>query len=455
MSISKLQQLNLPRYLAEPEALDSLWVRTDKRRDAARGISIESYTFSSQLWPKGPVEKEGQTWRHALVFYRPDVISAAQALLFVNGGTRNKDAQQDNPQPHELDFSRLAAETQALVVDLQDVPNQYLTFEDAVSRKGDSIYAYSWNRYMSDLEKNAYWPLSLPMTKAVVKAMDAIQQIMVQEYFIPIEHFVVAGLSKRGLATWLAALHDERISAIVPIVIDTLNTQKTMKHIYASYNNNWPLAFYDFIQEKIPESMQSMEFKQLMEIEDPLAYLRKENGEFYKKRLSIPKYIISASGDDFFTPDCLSLYLDELPGETRVRLVPNQGHSMDLKIVEEALLGYFRAFIKRNPLPQVQWSITQRGALCHVLTDKPPQQVKLWEAENAQSRDFRLAAQIKYLDKNLVGAYREGFYHYPVQVNAPLQGWKAHFIELTFQERQGDPLILTTPAYVVPADHSD
>jgi PhoPQ-activated pathogenicity-related protein len=141
-----------------------------------------------------------------------------------------------------------------------------------------------------------------------------------------------------------------------------------------------------------------------------------------------------------------------LPGETRVRLVPNQGHLIDLKIVEDALLSYFRAFLKRSPLPQVKWSVTHPGAICHVMTDKQPQTVKLWEAENTQSRDFRLAAQIKYADKNLAGTCREGFYQYPVLVSAPPQGWKAHFIEMTFQERQGDPLILTTPAYVLAAN---
>jgi len=450
MISSKIEQFDLPRYLAEPERLDAGWVLQDKNRDAERSVSIETYTLSSQAWPKDAAAGEERIWRHTLVLYRPDVLVSSQALLFVNGGTRNTRAQQDNPQPHDLNFARLAAGTQALVIDLQDVPNQYLTFEDALSRKGDTLYAYSWNRYMSDQKKNAYWPLSLPMTKAVVKAMDAVQEIMLQD-FIPIEQFVVAGLSKRGLATWLAALHDERIVAIVPVVIDMLNTQKTMQHIYASYNNNWPLAFYEFIQEKIPQNMHNPAFQQLMDIEDPLAYLRKEEGDVYKKRLSIPKYIISASGDDFFTPDCLNLYLDLLPGETRVRVVPNQGHLMDMQVVEDALLGYFRALLKHTPRPQVQWSVTPAGVISEVTTDRQPQSVKLWEAENTLSRDFRLAAQIKYQDKTLPGTFGEGFYHYPVQVSAPAQGFKAYFIEMTFQEKQSDPLIFTTPAYVIAA----
>lgn len=452
MLSTKTTQPNLPRYLAEPENLNFAWILNTKARDAERCVSIESYTFSSQIWPKTPEGcEQGTIWQHTLVLYRPDVLSAAQALLFVNGGTRNLNLQQDNPDPHHLDFARLAAETKSLVIDLQDVPNQYLTFEDAVSRKGDSMYAYSWNRFMTDREKNAYWPLSLPMTKAVIKAMDVIQQIMVQEYFIHIEHFVVAGLSKRGLATWLTALHDERVSAIIPVVIDTLNTQKVMKHIYASYNNNWPPAFYDFIKEKIPDYLQSKEFEYLMDIEDPLAYLESDNSDFYKKRLSIPKFIISASGDDFFTPDCLTLYLDQLPGETRVRLVPNQGHLIDLKIVEDTLLAYYQMLLKRSSLPLIKWSVNHPGTICHVVTDKQPLKVRIWEAENAQQRDFRLATGIRYLERGIVGSLREGFYQYPIHVSAPAKGWKAHFVEMTFQEKQGASLVLTTPAYIIEA----
>lgn len=456
MSLTKtIKQLNLPRYLAELETINPLWVLSQKTRHANRQVSIENYSLTSQIWPKIDVAHcEKRLWQHNLVLYRPDVINTVHALLYVNGGTRNTALSGDHSQPQRLDFAKLAAETKSLVIDLQDVPNQYLSFEDEVPRMGDNLYAYSWARFLRDPERNAYWPLSLPMTKTIIKAMDAVQQIMLGEYFIAIEHFVVAGLSKRGLATWLAALHDERVAAIVPVVIDTLSTQKTMKHIYTSYNNNWPLAFHDFIREKIPESMESEGFKKLMQMEDPLAYLQQENAEFYLKRLSIPKYIISASGDDFFTPDSLNVGLPQLPGETQIRLVPNQGHYIDLQIVEDSLLAFYHNFTKRLSLPQLKWSVTQAGALSQVVVDQQPSEVKLWEAENPEKRDFRLAAEVCYQGTNVIGSYREAGYHYPVQVSFPAQGWKAHFVEMTFQGQQGSPLTLTTPAFILSAKAS-
>lgn len=449
MDLDDQKQLNLPRYLAESDNLECAWILRDKSRDPERSLSIETYHFHSQRWPKDSGPEQGKLWQHKLVLYRPDLISAQKALLFVNGGVCHPVVKENNPQVQVLDFARLASLSKALVVDLQDVPNQYLTFEDALPRKGDRLYAYSWSRFLEDPVKNAYWPLSLPMTKSIIKAMDVIQGLMRQEYFIPIDHFVVAGLSKRGLATWLAALHDERIAAIIPMVIDALNTQKIMKHIHASFNESWPEAFTDFIKEKIPEKMHTKAFEQLMKMEDPLAYLR-DDFPFYKKRLSIPKYLISGSGDDFFPPDCLKLYLDQLPGETRLRFLPNQGHFIDLSLVEEVLLNYFRAFLKGVSLPRVEWRMaSEPHRIGQVFTEKQPKSVKLWEAENRDARDFRFNSGIRYREKNVVGVYREGYYHYAIQVSLPSQGFKVHFVELRFEDKEGDSIVLTTPSFII------
>src|SRR5438445_4495900 len=124
-------QQNLARYLAEPEKIVSQWILSNKTREAKRQVSIETYTFPSQIWPKTDLsETKQRLWQHRLVLYRPDVISANQALLYVNGGTRNQQPQQENPPPQVLDFARLAASTNSLIIDLQDVLNQYLSFED-------------------------------------------------------------------------------------------------------------------------------------------------------------------------------------------------------------------------------------------------------------------------------------------------------------------------------------
>jgi PhoPQ-activated pathogenicity-related protein len=431
-------------YLAEPENIDKPWVLNSKRYDDTRKVSIETYNLISQHWPKADMSSHGILWKHSLILYQPDIVKTNQALLFVNGGTRYPNSHGDNPPPHPLDFARIAAETNSIVIDLHDIPNQYLFFDDNVPRKEDSIVAYTWNRYMNNPDSGVYWPIHLPMTKAIIKAMDAAQQITAQNN-IRIQYFVVAGASKRGLATWLAALSDERINAIIPIVIDILNTKENLDLIYSSYNNHWPPAFHDYMEEKIPDRINTVEFTRLMQIEDPLAYLTSGNGSLYKKRLAIPKYIISASGDDFFAPDSLSLYLDKLPGENKVRVVPNQSHHIDMKIVENAILSYYQTITKHTPRPSLTWKTNAAGKLVNVVTNRQASSVKLWEAENPDMRDFRLAAHITYSATELKGHCINHHCQYPVTIQSPTKGWKASFVEVIFHDAEKEPLVLTTP----------
>ena len=48
----------------------------------------------------------------------------------------------------------------------------------------------------------------------------------------------------------------------------------------------------------------------------------------YRERMSMPKIVISATGDEFFQPDDSYNWFDEMPGKTYVRLLPNAEHAM-------------------------------------------------------------------------------------------------------------------------------
>jgi PhoPQ-activated pathogenicity-related protein len=436
-------------YLKEPENVKQPWRLENKDYDSERKVSIETYTLTSQMWPKPEKSQASLLWEHTLIIYRPDQVKTEQALLYVDGGTRHGQESANKKHFHFIDFKRIAAETQSVVIDLRDIPNQFLTFEDGIPRTEDGLVAYSWNQYLDQPAKHFYWPVHLPMTKAIIKAMDASQQILAENHQLKISHFVVAGASKRGWATWLAALSDERINAMVPIVIDILNTKKNIVHIYESYNNNWPIAFHDYVEQKIPERLNTPAFASLMQIEDPLAYLDCSHCAAYKKRLALPKYIISASGDDFFVPDSLNLYLNHLPGETQVRVAPNQRHYIDQQLVENDLLSYYRTIVYQESRPHLSWSSNALGELERVSTSAKPSSVLLWEAENPNKRDFRLAESISYSAKALKGQCTANNHcTYVVTSKIPAKGWKASFVEVRFQRAHGDPLILTTSTYI-------
>jgi PhoPQ-activated pathogenicity-related protein len=446
-SLAQHPQAVLSCYLAEPETIAEPWVLEGQKYDADQKLYIETYTLSSQVWPKPNLSQKGLLWKHTLILYRPETVKTTQALLFIDGGTRYLPKNSPN-HFNVIDFARIAKETSSIVIDLKDIPNQALGFDDGQLRVEDGIIAYTWNRFMDDPEQGHYWPAHLPMAKAVIKAMDAAQQIAEQNH-LQIRHFVISGASKRGWTAWLVSLEDTRINALVPIVIDSLNTKKNLQHIYQVYNHTWPLAFHDHVEQNIPARMNTPAFDRLLAIEDPLSYLNCDHCDFYKQRLRIPKYLISSSGDDFFVPDSLNLYLPLLPGENQVRELPNQSHAVDMKIIESALLAYYRTIVHHETRPKLSWRTSPTAGLTEIITDQEPLAVTLWEAENPQARDFRLASKIIYMPKKLKGqCLRQDRCSYAVSIPAPLQGWKADFIEVSFNTAQGDPLVLTTPTYI-------
>ena len=61
-------------------------------------------------------------------------------------------------------------------------------------------------------------------------------------------------------------------------------------------------------------------------IVDDMVYIPELAG--YLDRLTLPKYVVNAAGDQFFTPDSSRFYFDDLKGPKYLRYVPNGDHSL-------------------------------------------------------------------------------------------------------------------------------
>lgn len=137
----------------------------------------------------------------------------------------------------------------------------------------------------------------------------------------------------------------------MPIAADILNTDDNIRHTHDSIGD-WPIAFHDYVSQGVVDRIDTPNFTKLMRIEELLAY---SNLPEYADRLSIPKYIINTSSDDFFTPDSLLQYIDKQPGENMVRILPNESHSIDSKIISTALNEYYALFLDNHSYPSVTW----------------------------------------------------------------------------------------------------
>jgi len=434
-------------------------------------VSITKYLFSSQIWPVSELSAINITeWRHRINIFRPYKVSNSKVLLYVSSGYIHDNHGDDiykNPV-EKLDFLAIAKQSRSVVVELQDVPNQYLITNEGY-KKEDGFLAYTYKLFMETGDQ--YIIGRLPMIKSIIKAMDFVQHIA-NDMQIQVESFVLAGMSKRGWAIWLAAIEDERVSGIIPVVIDVLNSQKNLQYICSIYAEGCPYAFKDYTEQGITkEVLGSDAFQDLMGIEDPLQYLN--YGEKYKKQIEkLSKYIINASGDDFFVPDSSRFYFQALPGQKHIRYLPNALHYMagnpvsdalgNMQKVSDAVGSYFALLVDSAPLPEIEYLFAESSIQVNV--SQIPDKAILWVAHNPDSRDFRFLSSYStphliikklwsYFSSNLCDRC---YYPYDVEVNCDsspceitvslpnlISGYQASFLEFNYSD-----FIITTEIYV-------
>ena len=405
------------------------------------GAEKRSFELVSQHWsPEGLTSPE--QWKHDVNIYIPHNALHHRALLFANNGTSIAAGAKSGTEP--TDFTEamaleVASKTRTIVITVSNIPNQHLTYaDDGVARKEDASVAHSWKLFLDAPEARPYLSLHVPMMAALVKAMDVAQKEL-QPW--QIENFIASGASKRAWAAWLAAIADERVSAIVPFVINILGMDDVLEHTYQTFGKSWPLAFYDYHHEGITRQRHTQNFQKLLQIEDPLAYLDSD----YAQRLSIPKYIVNASSDDFFVPDNSDFYFDQLPGPKSLRVAPNASHYGIKQFVEDSLITVINRWQQSRPLPRITSNSAAVGTRQTVSLQftEAPVKITQWTAVNPVARDFRHSCGARYEPEDIT---LSSTLTSQVVIETPAQGWTATFVEATF----ADGFVATTPVQIMP-----
>ncbi len=348
-------QTALDRYVAAPDANFSWRVA---RELPAEGVTATLIEMTSQQWLTDK-EVERPLWTHWITVVRPAAaqkptgeggnVTSDIGLLFIGGGSN------DRPPPARpaawlVDAAR---DTGTVTAELRLVPNQPVVFKDDPSRKPrteDDFIAYTWDKFLRTGDEK--WPARLPMTKSAVRAMDAITAFTATEAGggKGVTRFVVSGASKRGWTTWTTAATDRRVIAIAPAVIDMLNVEPSFVHHWRVYGA-WSDAVKDYVDHRIMNWMGTPEFRALMKIEEPYEY---------RDRLTMPKFMLNASGDQFFLPDSSQFYFDDLLGEKHLRYVPNASHSLDKTDALESLQAFYSTIVKGTAPSHVHLDVRAR-----------------------------------------------------------------------------------------------
>lgn len=355
----------LVNYVARPEA-DFAWQKT--RVVSTPAGSMTELTVTSQKW-------HGIVWKHAVEIFEPTkLVHPSHAILFVTGGSLPM-------KPADAGTVALGtslAKTSGMrVVVLHQVPNQPL-FD---FRYEDDLITETWLKYLEDGDET--WPLLFPMVKSAVKTMDAVQAYASGSDDQSIDSFIITGASKRGWTSWLTPVADKRVVATAPMVIDTLNFRKQIKHQLDSWG-----VFSEQIKDYsskglIVQGEESDRERQLRLMMDPYTY---------REQLTLPKLLVNGTNDPYWVVDAAGQYWNDLKGPRYALQIPNAGHGLNggREKAMRTIGAFARNVASGKPWPKLSWTF-DHAADTHsvtISTDVSCVSAALWYADSADL-DFR------------------------------------------------------------------
>lgn len=350
--------------------------------------------MTSQQW-LDETEVDRPIWWHWLIIIVPEKISHKDFATVIGTGNSNNEK---TPPPIDEEYFRasqyVATHTGTVVAVLYQIPNEPLTFaQDPLhkSRSEDAIIAFGWRMFSTYNESDDYrynWITHFPMAKAQVLTADTIQEFAWEYLDTNITRFAVAGASKRGWATWLAAAADERFVAFVPMVMDMLHFHKNLHHMWKAYGG-WTWAFGDYYAENITMDLDANWTQQLFAACDPVNFLDRFAGR--------EKMVIDATADEFFMPDDEVYWWDEFPEPKHFEMVPDAEHSLSTGVEDlvPSMSSFITAFLNGIPRPVFSWSIENETGIITAEywgNVSAIHQMSLWHGRSCgeKRRDFRI-----------------------------------------------------------------
>lgn len=200
--------------------------------------------------------------------------------------------------------------------------------------------AFAWGEYIFGEEHNPEWLPILPMVKGAYMAMKAAQEYLSHEKIIKIESWNVLGASKRGwtalsVATSVCSGCGVNINSVVGLVPIMPDLRTSVHEQWQAYNG-LTFAFIDYVNLGLIDYLDTELGGSSLEILDPMYQ--------FDRLQDIPVFIILSSSDEFMMNDWPKNYMDKIPGEKHVYVVPNTDHSLVTGILK--CLGTIGSFLR-------------------------------------------------------------------------------------------------------------
>ncbi len=340
--------------------------------------------LKSQNW-------QGIDWKHDVLIVIPkNVMYPDAAVLVITGDF-------DPTVSRELEeYVWIADKFSAPLVILGDIPNQPI-----YGLKEDDLIAHTLVEYRRTNDPT--FPLLFPMTASAVAAMDMAQQLL------NVQRFFVTGASKRGWTTWLSAVVDQRVFAIAPIVFDMLNFPAQYKQQITMYGK-FSDSLRPYVERNVMDWAQDEVGQRLIRMLDPFSY---------RDRVTVPKYIINATNDEYWTINSSRQYFQDLLGPSYLLYVPNNPHGIrNIPFVVDNAANFFKLVVE-NKLPKFDFSISDSKII--VKQNEFIKEAYVWRAVSDVT-DFRKALWMRVALSPSNGGYT-------VELDPPTGRHIAYYVE--------------------------
>lgn len=208
------------------------------------------------------------------------------------------------------------------------------------------------------------------------------------------ERVAIAGCSKRGVATWIAAAADRRVVGGMAACWSGANAAEWLRHKQERWGARRPgeqpgPAWLD-AQRQI-EMLAAPRGAELVALTDPAAFAADLAGKRMLIAVGTADPLYPVTGD--------RVYLDRLPDATRMALVPNVGHRVAPRHLH-AWRHWLRAVFLGEASPPIRPRLEDAGdatgalrvALPAAEAPAPPGRLAVWFATDAEGGAFRDAA---------------------------------------------------------------
>jgi PhoPQ-activated pathogenicity-related protein len=181
----------------------------------------------------------------------------------------------------------------------------------------------------------------------------------------------------------MISIVDDRVTATVPIVINMLNMPAYIKHSLKVWGIHSP-QIRDYSDRGILQKIDTPRGEQMFAMIDPYTY---------REHLDKPKLLVYGTNDPYWPVDSTRHYVADLPGETHLLFIPNQGHKSTMggiSLLIAASKAMHQSAATGERLASLDWRYVEIADALNITieSDIKPMKIEYWRA-TSDDRDFR------------------------------------------------------------------